>query len=75
MQAVSAVKLWEPPLVHVLIIATSGRFTSDAVAWIEKHNHTGDRPVIEMWPDSQLETLLAERPHLVAEFRLRRPET
>jgi hypothetical protein len=74
-QAVSSVKLWEPPLVNVLIIATSGRFTSDAVAWIEQHNHAGERPIIEMWPDSQLETLLAERPHLVAEFRLRRPET
>jgi hypothetical protein len=74
MQAVSAVKLWEPPLVNVLIIATSGRFTSDAVAWVEQHNHAGERPIIEMWPDSQLETLLAESPHLVAEFRLRRPE-
>jgi hypothetical protein len=29
MQAVSAVKLWEPPHVNVLIIATSGRFTND----------------------------------------------
>jgi hypothetical protein len=75
LQAVTAVKLWEPPLVNVLIIATSGRFTSDAVAWIEQHNHAGERPLIEMWPDSQLETLLAERPHLVAEFRLRRPGT
>jgi len=71
-QAVSSVKLWEPPLVNVLIIATSGRFTSDAVAWIEQHNHAGERPIIEMWPDSQLETLLAERPDLIAEFRLRR---
>jgi restriction endonuclease len=75
LQAVTAVKLWEPPLVNILIIATSGRFTSDAVAWIEQHNHAGERPLIEMWPDSQLETLLAERPHLVAEFRLRRPGT
>ena len=54
-QAVSSVKLWEPPFVNVLIIATSGRFTSDAVAWIEQHNHAGERPTIEMWPDSQLE--------------------
>jgi hypothetical protein len=72
MQAVSSVKLWEPPLVNVLIIATSGRFTTDAVAWIEQHNHAGERPIIEMWPDSQLETLLAQRPHLIAEFGLRR---
>lgn len=55
---------------NVLIIATSGRFTSDAVAWIEQHNHAGERPITEMWPDSQFETLLAERPHLVAESDL-----
>lgn len=64
-------KLWEPPVVHVLVIATSGRFTTDAVDWIEKHNHAGERPEIHMWPDSQLERLLAERPHLIAEFGLR----
>jgi hypothetical protein len=75
MQAVSSAKLSEPPLVNVLIIATSGRFTADAVAWVEQHNHAGERPTIEMWPDSHLETLLAERPDLVAEFRLRRQDT
>lgn len=63
--------LWEPPPVDVLIVATSGRFTTDAVDWIEKHNADRKRPVIEMWPDSHLERLLAARPHLVAEFGLR----
>ena len=64
-------KLWEPPRVDVLVIATSGRFSSDAVALIEKHN-TEDRALrIEMWPESHLERLLAERPALIAEFRLR----
>lgn len=64
-------KLWEPPRVDVLVIATSGRFSSDAVALIEKHN-TEDRALrIEMWPESHLERLLAERPGLIAEFRLR----
>jgi len=70
-EAVSTALLWEPPLVNVLIIATSGRFTSDAVAYIEKHNNEGKRPTIEPWPETHLELLLAGRPHLVAEFRLR----
>jgi len=62
---------WEPPKVDVLIIATTGRFTSDAVTAIEKHN-SGDRALkIEMWPESHLERLLAERPALIAEFGLR----
>jgi hypothetical protein len=62
---------WEPPKVDVFVVATTGRFTSDAVAAIEKHN-AGDRALkIEMWPESHLEKLLAERPALIAEFRLR----
>ena len=69
--ALSQIVLWEPPTVNVLILATSGRFTADAVAWIERHNNEGRQPVIEMWPDSHLELLLAERPHLVAGSRLR----
>jgi hypothetical protein len=62
---------WEPPRVDVLIIATTGRFTSDAVAVIEKHNASDRALKIEMWPESHLERLLAERPALIAEFRLR----
>jgi len=62
---------WEPPKVDVLIVATTGRFTSNAVAAIEKDN-AGDRALkIEMWPESHLERLLAERPALIAEFGLR----
>lgn len=62
---------WEPPKINVLIIITTGRFTSDAVAAIEKHND-GDRALkIEMWPESHLERLLAERSGLIAEFGLR----
>ncbi len=64
-------KLWEPPIVDCVIIATSGRFTSDAVALIEKQNQSGQSPRIEMWPESHLEMLLASRPNLIAEFRLR----
>jgi restriction endonuclease len=64
-------KLWEPPRVDVLVIATSGRFSGDAVAWIEKHNMDNHALRIEMWPESHLERLLAERPALIADFRLR----
>ncbi|CAM4361199.1 restriction endonuclease [Nocardia ninae] len=70
-EAMNLMKLWEPPLVNILIVATSGRFTTDAVAWIEKHNIDGGRPHIDMWPDSHLELILAQRPHLVAGFELR----
>jgi hypothetical protein len=63
--------LWTDPRVDVLVIATSGRFTADAVQWIERHNNGGALPRIEMWPESHLERLLASRPALIAEFKLR----
>ena len=69
--ATAQMALWPNPPVDVLVIATSGRFTSDAVAWIEQHNAGGARPRIEMWPESHLERLLASRPALIAEARLR----
>lgn len=64
-------KLWEPPRVDVHIIASSGRFTSDAVSIIEKHNQSDSALRIEMWPESHLERLLASRPAIIAEFGLR----
>lgn len=63
--------LWEPPKVNVLIIATSGRFTTDAVQHIETHNGSDRALRIEMWPESHLERLLASRPGLIGEFKLR----
>jgi hypothetical protein len=63
--------LWDTPKVDVLVIATSGRFSADAVALIEKHNQSDRALKIEMWPESHLESLLAARPALIAEFRLR----
>lgn len=65
------VKLWEPPRVDVLVIATTGRFTADAVAYVERHNQGNSSLSIEMWPESHIERLLASRPALVAEFQLR----
>lgn len=64
-------KLWEPPRVDVHIIATSGRFTSDGVSIIEKHNQSDSALRIEMWPESHLERLLASRPAIISEFSLR----
>ena len=70
--ALTQMALWRDPPVDVLIIATSGRFTATAVQWIEKHNATpGSTPKIEMWAESHLERLLAARPALIAESKLR----
>ena len=62
---------WAPPRIDVLVIATTGRFTADAVSLIEKHNNSDRALRIEMWPESHLERLLAHRPGLIAEFQLR----
>jgi hypothetical protein len=64
-------KLWEPPRVDVLIIVTSGRFSTDAVDLIERNNRSDTALQIEMWPDSHLQSILARRPDLIAEFNLR----
>jgi hypothetical protein len=64
-------KIWEPPRVDVCVIATSGRFTSDAVGIIEKHNQSDSALRFEMWPESHLEQILASRPAIIAEFSLR----
>lgn len=67
----STLTLWEPPAIRALVLATSGRFTTDAVAVAEKHNADGKMPFIELWPESRLETLLSQRPDLTAGYRLR----
>ena len=64
------VELWEPPKVDTLVIATSSRFTTDAIQLIENQNQKqGLR--IEMWPCTALEHILSERPDLIGEFNLR----
>ncbi|MFE5890470.1 restriction endonuclease [Streptomyces sp. NPDC056462] len=70
-ETATAGKLWGPPLVRGIVIATSGRFTADAVSWAERHNSEGNAPYIDLWPDSRLETLLAQRPHIAAAHGLR----
>ena len=66
-----AMVFWEPPRVDTLVIATSGTFTADALALVERHNQ-GDRALkIEIWAGSHLEWLLANRPHLIGQFGMR----
>jgi len=67
--AVTKAGLWDPPF-DVIVIVTSGRFSIDAVTWIENHNRS-NRLRVEPWPNSHLEGLLATRPHLIEEFNLR----
>jgi hypothetical protein len=64
-------KLWEPPRVDILIIATSGRFTTDAIQYVENINQSDTALHIELWAESHLEMLLASRPALIGEFGLR----
>jgi hypothetical protein len=69
--ALSRLAAWEPPHIHCLVIASSGRFTPDAVRFVEAHNEKGTDPRIEMWPDPLLEAMLARRPELTAGYGLR----
>lgn len=68
-EAVTQAQGWHPQF-DALIIVTSGRFTVDAVNWIEQHN-AGNRLQVDMWAETHLELLLAERPWLVEQLSLR----
>ncbi len=68
-RAVTPLRLWEPPPVDYLVLATTARFTTDAIQWIENFNQDA-RTQIVMWPDSHLELLLAGRPLVVDAFGL-----
>ncbi|GAA2999547.1 restriction endonuclease [Actinokineospora diospyrosa] len=70
-QAVVSISHWQDPPFDVVIIATSGRLTSDAVSWIERHNLRSGRPIVEVWNDARLELLLSDRPHLIRSYELR----
>ena len=64
--------LWEPPRVDELVIATTGRFTADAIELVERHNQSNSALYLRLWPNNHLERMLAARPHLIGHFRLRR---
>jgi hypothetical protein len=68
---IANMQLIPPPIVRVLVVATSGAFTGDAVDWVERHNEKASVPYIELWPHSRLEMLLAQRPALAAAHGLR----
>ena len=70
--ALARLTQWEPPHIHCLIIVTTGRFTAAAIRLAETHNEKGVDPRIELWPDAQLEWMLARRPELTAAYDLRR---
>ncbi|MCQ2002222.1 restriction endonuclease [Arthrobacter zhaoxinii] len=69
--SLSRLSMWQPPVIRFLIIATSGRFTADAVSIVEQHNGLGKQPQIEMWPDNRMEVLLAQQPTLAITYGLR----
>ena len=70
-EAKEQMAMWNNPRVDVLVFATSGRFTADAVSVVEAHNATGALPRIELWAESHLERILAARPAIIGEFGLR----
>jgi Restriction endonuclease len=67
-------ELWQPPRVDQLVIATTGRFTADAISLVEQHNQADRALHISMWAETHLERLLAARPHLIGDFRLKRTQ-
>jgi hypothetical protein len=71
LDSLSRLSAWEPPHIHCLVVATSGRFTPDAVRFMEAHNEKGVDPRIEPWPESHLEVMLSRRPELTADLGLR----
>lgn len=58
-------KLWSPPRVDVLVVATSGRFTTSAIRLVEQQNQSDSALRIEPWANSHLEALLARRGDLL----------
>lgn len=69
-KVVAQAETW-PSAFHVVIVATSGRFTTDAVTWAEKRAKSGSRPDVELWCDADLERLLARHPSIAAAHGLR----
>lgn len=62
--------LWEGEPVRVLIVATTGSFSQDAVRWMDNHNRAANRPSIVPWSSSELEAILRKWPAILAEFGL-----
>lgn len=54
------------PSADVLLFDTTWRFTKDATSWVDRCNQRRTARGIEVWPESHLEMLLAQRPRLAA---------
>jgi restriction endonuclease len=61
---------WEGEPVRVLIVATTGSFTQDAVRWVDNHNRAAKRPDIVLWSSNELDNLLRRWPALIDELGL-----
>lgn len=70
-ETLAALEAAPPPRRQVLIIATSGHFTAGALTLIEQRTEIGQRPDVEMWSSSKLESLLAQHPQIAAAHGLR----
>ena len=60
-------RTWREPGFDVVIYATSGTFTQDAIRWAEGETS----PTFELWAGSKLEIELSKRPHLISGLGLR----
>lgn len=64
-------QLWRDPPVDIVVVATSGRYSADAVAWAEARRSRQEVPQLELWAENDLEHMLSRRPHIAAGFGLR----
>lgn len=69
-KSVEQAKLWPDAGFRVVVVATSGNFSQQAVEWVEHHRSVGGFPAVELWPQSHLELVLAGRPHIRSSFGL-----
>jgi len=69
-QAVEQAKLWTDARFQVVVIATSGNLTQQALEWIEKRHTDGDVPAVDVWNQTDLEWFLAPKPAIRASFGL-----
>jgi Restriction endonuclease len=69
-KSVEQAKLWTEANFRVVIVATSGHFTQQAVEWLEKRAADGLLPAVEFLAQSDLERLLASKPAIRTAFGL-----
>lgn len=65
-----SIEHWDSPPIDVFVVVTCGKYTANAVSYVESHNNRGRRPRIEIWNDAHLEVLLAGYPGLRDAFNL-----